>query len=89
MATDALGVDVQAGDIAVYVRVGSYTARGSTTRGVVLVLHVMKKVRVRWLYADQNTTKSEQEEGFFVEPSSLFLVRELKGEIPTRKEPKP
>jgi hypothetical protein len=76
MATDALRAEVEIGDWGVYVTSGRYT-----TRGVVEVLDVKKRVRVRWLKADTYVTENDKVDGFWIEPGSLFLANEFKGEV--------
>lgn len=77
MAKDALGAEVEVGDLAIYVTSGRYT-----TRGVVRVIGVQTRARVRWVLADRQLYASDKEAGILVSTSSLFIVEKFKGNLP-------
>jgi hypothetical protein len=77
MAQDMLKAEVEVGDRAVYVTSGRYTQRG-----IIEVLEVKKRARVRWLQVSPRRYSDDDPTGFWIEPGSLFLVEKFKGAIP-------
>lgn len=73
MPKDFLGAEVEVGDIAVYVTTGRYT-----TRAIVEVLEVKKKVKVMKIRQDRKDGGIAEE--FWADASSLFLVTEFKAD---------
>ena len=76
MIIDMLGAQVEPGDVGVYVTSGRYT-----TRGVVEVLTVKVKARVRWLKADRALSTAEMTESFVINTGSLIIVEKFKGRL--------
>lgn len=74
MAKDSLGAEVEPGDLAVYVTSGRYT-----TRGIVEVLSVNARAKVRWIKADRSVNSTDT---ISIDTHSLFVVEKFKGELP-------
>lgn len=73
MAKDFRGQTPEQGDRAVYVTTGRYA-----TRAIVEVIEVKKRVKVRFIETDR--TQYGQNEPFWADASSLFLIDKFKGE---------